>query len=293
MNREDFIINVFCMVSDWMQHHNVRVRQRGTKPSLGDDEVITMEIVGEFLGMDTDKGIHAYFKCHWSHFFPTIGDRSAFVRQSANLLHVKSALYRDLARKLGAFGDRLHIVDGFPIPVCTFGRAGFSRVFKGDAAYGYCATKKAVYYGFKGHLCIDSAGAITGVSVTAANVDEREAALDFADCIQGTLLGDKGYIGKKAEFLEYGIHLETPVRSNMKDTRSAREIKVMGDIRRRVETVISQLAERLHIERVRTRDLWHFISRTGRKILAHTVGVFLNWHQGRPHLDFARLLCEN
>lgn len=34
-----------------------RIRQRGSCPSLQDSEVITMEIVGEFLGKDNDKAI--------------------------------------------------------------------------------------------------------------------------------------------------------------------------------------------------------------------------------------------
>jgi hypothetical protein len=37
---------------------------------LKDSEVIAIEIVGEFLGMDCDKTIWEYFKRHWSHFFP-------------------------------------------------------------------------------------------------------------------------------------------------------------------------------------------------------------------------------
>ena len=57
-------------------------------------------------------------------------------------------------------------------------------------------------------------------------------------------------------------------------------------IRRRVETVIGQLAERFHIERVRARDFWHAQNRFIRKLLAHTVGVFLNCCLGRQPLQF-------
>jgi len=43
--------------------------------------------------------------------------------------------------------------------------------------------------------------------------------------------------------------------------------------KRLVETVIGQLTERLHIEKVRARDTWHFANRFIRKVLAHTIGV--------------------
>jgi len=45
-----FIIGVFCLTDDWMSSQGP-VRQRGPSPKLSDSEVITMEIVAEFLGM--------------------------------------------------------------------------------------------------------------------------------------------------------------------------------------------------------------------------------------------------
>jgi hypothetical protein len=34
------------------------IRSRGPAPKLSDAEVLTIEVVGEFLGIDTDKGIY-------------------------------------------------------------------------------------------------------------------------------------------------------------------------------------------------------------------------------------------
>ena len=261
MPREKFIIGVYCLISDWFKKTSFKLRQRGPNPALGDDEVLTMEVVGEFLGMDKDKEIHSYFKQHWHHFFPKMGDRSAFVRQSANLWRIKSYLQKYLAKKWGAFDDNIHIVDGFPMPMCNFRRAYFSKLFKGEADYGHCASKNQTYYGFKGHLLISLEGVVTDISFTAANVDEREAALGLIGDIKGTLLGDKGYIGKKSEFLQYGINLETPLRANMKETRPSWAIKMINNTRRRIETVIGQLSERFNIEKIRARDFWHLTSR--------------------------------
>jgi hypothetical protein len=36
-----------------------------------------------------------------------------------------------------------------PTPVCKFARAHFSKIFKGIAAYGYCAAKQEKYYGLR------------------------------------------------------------------------------------------------------------------------------------------------
>ena len=92
------------------------MRSRGFQASLSDSEVITMEIVAEFQGIDTDKGIWQYFRRHWFSMFPQMKSRSTFVRQAANLWQYKQELQQVLAIELGAFSDNTHIIDGIPIP---------------------------------------------------------------------------------------------------------------------------------------------------------------------------------
>jgi len=57
-----------------------------------------------------------------------------------------------------------------------------------------------------------------------------------------------------------------------------------------VKTVIGQLTERLHIEKVRTCDTWHFANRFIRKVLAHTMGCFIGKLVGNPTLTFESLV---
>ena len=59
MSLENFIITVFCLVSEIFDQEfkDVKLRSRGFKPKLSDSEIITMEVVGEFLEIDTDKKI--------------------------------------------------------------------------------------------------------------------------------------------------------------------------------------------------------------------------------------------
>lgn len=70
MSLTDFIISAFCVIDDEIKKLKLEnLRQRGFAPGLKDSETITMELVGEFLGIDTDKGIWSYFKTSWMHFF--------------------------------------------------------------------------------------------------------------------------------------------------------------------------------------------------------------------------------
>jgi len=292
MPEEDLIIMVFCLVDDTMKALNLpSLRQRGFPPRLSDSEVITMELVGEFLGQHQDKDIWRYFSRHWRPLFPKLPCRTTFTRQAAHLWAIKQRLQSVLARRLGAYDDDIHIADGFPLPVCVFRRAPSSPLFKGSAEYGYCASKGQTYFGFQGLISISFNGIISGVTLTPANVDERDALWDVVEHLKGLLLGDKGFIRPilKQDLANIGIELQTALRSNMKDSRPKSFVKRLMRKRRLVETVIGQLAEQFEIEKTKARDLWHLTNRITRKILSHTVGIFINKMLGNPPLQFALL----
>jgi hypothetical protein len=80
-----FIVAVFCLIDDRLKGR--RVRQRGPVPKLSDAEVLTIELLGEFLGIDTDEAIFRYFREHYGEWFPALCEvhRTTFARQSANL----------------------------------------------------------------------------------------------------------------------------------------------------------------------------------------------------------------
>lgn len=288
----EFIIAIFCYVDESVRRVGP-LRARGFPPALTDSEVITMEIVGEYLGIDTDKGIWEYFRRHWRRWFPRLGSRTTFTRQAANLWAVKGQLHQHLAKSLGAGKGLLHIVDTFPLKVCSFKRSQRSSIFRGEAAYGYCASKKEVYYGFQGHLVVTEEGIVTALAVTPANVNETRGIWDLAPSFQGLTFGDKGYLGKplKAELMNEGIHLETPLRKNMRDDRDPAFVKRLLRSRKVVETVISQLTRRFWIERNHSRDRWHLTNRINRKCLAHTLAVSLNFRLMRAPLHMEGLVA--
>jgi hypothetical protein len=86
MPTKDFIIYAYCCVDDtYRQIVTTPLRSRGFAPNLTGSELITMEIVGEFMAKDCDKGIWRYFRNHWHSWFLKLDSRSNFVKQSANL----------------------------------------------------------------------------------------------------------------------------------------------------------------------------------------------------------------
>lgn len=62
-----FVVADFCLVDDRLKDR--RIRQRGPSSTLSNSEGLTIEIVGGFLGLDTGKGIHLFFRRHYGEWF--------------------------------------------------------------------------------------------------------------------------------------------------------------------------------------------------------------------------------
>ncbi len=292
MDLETFIIAVFCLVDDFVRDlcHGRRLRQRGPAPILADSEVLTVEITGEFLGLDTDQALHAYFRRHFGHLFPGLRTvhRTTFLRQAANLWAVKHALWQHLTT--GTRHDAaLVLIDSLPVPVCRFARAHRCRSFRGLAAFGYDPLAHQTYYGLRLHLRVTWPGVITAAVLAPANDADRAVAPQLLAGLTGWALGDGGYWSPslRAELAPAGLNLIAPPRTK---PGAVRWPAWLVQKRRRIETVLSQLVERYHAKRVRARDEWHLIARWLRKLASHTVAVLLCQRAGVAALAFRHIL---
>lgn len=296
MDRYDFIISVYCLVCQYYRVIKERypIRRGGVAPALSDEEVITIEICGEYFKMNQDRDIFAYFQAHYQADFPELRDRTLFVRQAANLWQVKAAIQQLLVIDSGQGADPVQAIDTLPLPICVYTRAPRERCFKPFADYGHCAAKKMDYYGFKLGLRIARSGMITYYPLLPARPHDIQFLDELVENFSGVVPADKGFIDALRHALleeRQGVTVIAPVRKNMTETHPLQVRRLCARWRKRVETVGSQLAERFAIDRIRVRDIWHFQHRVIRKVLAHTVGVFLNLQLGRRPLDFDGLFA--
>lgn len=297
MDRDTFIITVYCLVVEHYQtiKQQYPIRRGGFPPALTDEEVITMEICGAYFKLHADKDLFNYFHRHYREFFPNLRDRPAFVRQAANLWRVKTAIWQLLVERSGQTQTRVQMIDTLPLPVCTYTRSIRDRCFKTVADYGHCAAKKLDYYGFKLGLRVSPIGMITHFPLLNARSHDVNHTNALVEGFTGLCPADKGFIDPWRQPLlgeRYGVKIVTPVRSNMTATHPAALRKFCSRIRKIVETVGSHLTERFAIAKIRVHDLWHFQHRLIRKVLAHTVMVFLNLRLGREPLDLDGLVIN-
>ena len=294
MDLETLITVVFRVVDDLVRGlcRERRPRQRGPAPVLADSEVLTVEIVGEFLGLDTDQGLHAYFRRHFGHLFPGLRTvhRTTFARQAANLWATKYALWRRLLA-MAEHDPAVTLVDSLPVPVCRFARAHRCRSLRDLSAFGYAPVAHQTYYGLRLHLRIAWPGVITAAVLAPANEADLAVAPQLLAGLAGWALGDKGYWSPvtRAELAADGLDLLAPPRR--KNAGTKRWPARLVQTRRRIETVLGQLAERYHGKRVRARDEWHLIARWLRKLASHTLAVLLCQRAGLAPLALARLLA--
>jgi hypothetical protein len=288
MDLSTFVVAVFCLADDWLKDQR-RLRQRGPKPKLSDCEVLTIEIVGEFLGIDPDQGLYAYFRRNYGEWFPALNTihRTTFCRQAANLWAVKRMLWKHLLGRI-CFDPKISLIDSFPVPICRFARAYRCRRLAEVSAFGYDEMAKQTFYGLRAHLRMCWPGVIVEMDLAPANVHDLRMAEELLPLEEGGwALGDRNYWSPK--LAEEGLSLLAPYKSKKKEKE--RWPRWLTQKRRRIETVISQLVGRNRAKRVWARDRWQLTSRFLRKALSHTVAVFLC--QEETHLSplrFAKLL---
>jgi hypothetical protein len=295
MDLDTLIVTVLCLIDDTLPGclDGKGLRQRGPQPLLADSEVLCIEVVGEYLGLDQDRQMFDYFRRHFAHFFPTLRrvHRTTFTRQAANLWCVKARLWQQLLTET-LWNRELSLIDSSPVAVCRFARAAWCRRLREVSAFGFDEMAKQTFYGMRAHLRVCWPGVIVAFELAPANAHELAVAEHLFDGVRGAALGDRNYWSPAlaGRLAERGLKLLAPFRSAKREKK--RWPLLLVQTRRRIETVIGQLSERFHAKRVWARDAWHCWSRFLRKVLAHTLFVQLCQQHDLLPLRLAELVSD-
>ena len=282
-NLTDLFTSIFVIIDDIYNEIipiSIKNRRNIKDSKLSDSEIITISIVGELLTIDSEKSFFSLLKREYKALFPRLGDRTCFNITKRNLHSVISKIREYISEIIQFTSDNIRIIDSMPIPVCKFGRSHFSKCFKGEASYGRCASKKETYFGFKFHALTTVDGFLTDYVITPANIDDRNAVWDLCDKYNSiSIIGDKGYINKRLTpelKSQRDINLLFLKRGNSKGNYPKEIRQLTFKIRRRIETSFSQLAEHLNLNKVKSKSMLGFITRTSIKVLAHNISFLIN-----------------
>lgn len=260
----------------------------GPKPKFSDCEVITLSLVSDSLLIDSEH--YLFEKLHRDHGgeFPNLIERSVYNKRRRFLVPWIHRVRKELVYRLVPC-ENTFVLDSMPVEICKFARARRVRVCsereETAPAYGYCAAQKHTYYGYKLHSVCSLEGVVTDFDLSKANVADIHYLKDIRDQYYScTLLGDKAYLSNELQtelFERNGMLLNTPMRANQKQFR--KQPALFRKVRKRIETIFSQLCDQFMIRRNYAKSFHGLASRILSKITAFTLLQYINkFITGRP-----------
>jgi hypothetical protein len=295
LDLDTFLTAVYTVVDDLYRERlaDVLALRPGPAPTLSDSEVLTLAICAEWGPWDSERGFWRFTRQHLGHLFPRLVDQSEFNRRRRSLYPALAAIQRAIAERLGAHLERERLLDTKPVAVMVLKRHDDRGLaFDGQAAVGWCQTKRQWYYGFKLVLALTLDGVVARYDVVPANVDDREAAAEVLEpgCCYWA---DKGFYGRECQH-EWAESDGAVVRAEPpRGTIAAwpRAFAYLAHrVRQLIEVVNAQLQGQFAIERTLAKTLWGLVTRVQAKLTAHTAGVYLNVLSGQPSLALRTLV---
>lgn len=278
----NMFLEIVTKLYNFVVPQSVKNRKNKDKAKMNDSEIITIYLLIKCFGKSINKG-YSFLKSNYPELVNYI-ERSRFNRVINSLMTVIRAIRKHFMK----FRHSVYkIIDSFPLTVNKFGRAYFGKLFKGIATYGYCASKKEKYFGFKVHAITDLDGNPYDYILTPANVDDRDAVFELSEIVDiDVLFADKGYDGK--QFLE-NILNETDIqlialkKKNSKNPLPKELRNLVSHYRRRIETTFGQMVEHFDSEHVRAKSMVGLQTSLETDFFAFNLLTYLN--NGNTHIS--------
>jgi hypothetical protein len=263
------------------------------KPKLSDIEVISLSLTAEALGIDSENYLFAKIHRDYPDLAKRLTDRTNYNKRRRKLQPkiallpklVSSSIPTKSKSRLPVF-----VLDSIPIQICMPARNLKVKVCQEDLnllpTISYNSLHKFYYNGFKKQLVICENGIPFAASFTTASAHDSTflpiiGNMQLTDC---EVLGDKGYISTEHQlnlFETAKIQVITPLRSNMDQSKS-KWTKAKGYIRKRIETLFSQLCDQTMLKRNYAKSKDGLFTRVLTKLSAISILKSINYSRERP-----------
>jgi len=263
------------------------IPRRGVVPKFSDLEVVALNLTAEALSIDSENLLFNKLKSDYKDDFPHLISRRQYNDRRKLLFDLTNKIRQDMAKDIDEFEDT-YCIDSKPVEVCRLARAKRNQMGKTDyekaPSKGYCASQDRYYFGYKLHILCGIRGVVHSFDMTKAAVHDihylQDIKTQISDC---NILGDKGYLNGAVQldlFETANIQLEIPMRRNQKDYKP--QFYLFKKLRKRVETLFSQLDDQFMLLRNYAKDVAGFFIRVLSKITAATALQYLNKINNRP-----------
>jgi hypothetical protein len=253
----------------------------GPRGKATDEELIALAVAQAVTGLVSDRQFLGTIGRLPPGCFPQLPGQSQFNRRLRRLTPQITRVQLGLAELIAC--GRVRLVDGTLLSCANYAGCAGRSEFAGYAAYGYCAAKSRWYWGVRLLLVSDPRGTPLGYDLRPANENEREGVFQLASAHPGSLLfADAGHRGREhCESLQLvGVELIVPARHRLGE-RPPSEIN-KARIRLVIESVFATLKRQMRMEDHLAKTLPGLAQRIVQRLLALTLGMFLNTLLGRP-----------
>lgn len=261
---------------------SLSIPRPGPPGLITDQELIALAVAQAVTGLPSDRqflGIVGRLLPGW---FPHLPDQTQYNRRLRRLTPQITTVQLMVAELIAE--GRVRLVDGTLISCANYPGCAKHSDFAPDAAYGYCPSKSRFVWGMRLVVICDRNGVPVGYDLAGPKTgQERESAFRLATAHPDALLfADGGFWG--AEYQRtmelIGIELITPNKHKL-GQRPPGEI-AKARIRLIIESVFSNLKRQMRMEEHLAKTKPGLAQRIIQRLLALTLGVYLNIHTGRP-----------
>jgi len=253
----------------------------GPKPKFTDLDVIALSLTAECMSIDSENYLFSLLKSNYKVDFPFLISRRQFNDRRKSLFPLTEMIRSKVSFKLNEINE-VYAIDSMPLEICKLARESRNKMGK-EHLYtqpdkGFCASQDKWFYGYKLHAACSPSGVIQSIDLSKASVHDihylKDVSKVFKNCL---IVGDKGYISKEVKknlWQNNGVCLETPPRSNQEN--EPKMLYVLKNIRKRIETVFSQLCDQFMIQRNYAKSFWGYKTRILAKVTGMTVLQYIN-----------------
>jgi len=289
-------LHIFVLVDDWYQAHaaDIRKGQCGKKPDFSDSEMMTVMIAMDYIPFPSERQFVEFVRANYLELFPKLLEQSQFNRRARQVAPLLEGFRQSCLMELGFTWVREGLVDTKPVPVSGYRRSKQASAFAGSADYGYCASRKLYYYGYK-LVAISTVSGITIVyDLVPASTDERQAAEAVLSQVAGfDLYGDKGFLGtawQTAIQQRTGNTIWTPKRKNQLAQQSRVFERWLNGVRLRIEGLFNEIQNvGKNVERLLAKTIRGLCARIVAKITSHLLKYVLREKFGIDVITFSQV----
>ncbi len=261
---------------------SLSIPRPGPSGLITDQELIALAVAQAVTGLPSDRQFLGMVRRLLPGWFAHLPDQTQFNRRLRRLTpHITTVQL--MVAELIAEGQ-VRLVDGTLISCANYPGCAKSSDFAPEAAYGYCPSKSRFVWGMRLVVICDRKGVPVGYDLAGPKTgQERESAFRLASAHPGSLLfADGGFWGAEyAGTMELiGIKLITPEKHKLGE-RPPSEI-AKARIRLIIESVFSNLKRQMRLEEHLAKTTPGLAQRIAGRLLALTLGIYLNIHTGRP-----------